>query len=155
MLPLALRIPRRALRARASHPAPRVKSPIDPLASLAASIGQPLAAKNTRGCRHRTPSPPHAARRAVRPAERQTNKKTRPGETKSERKSLHTRQLKKSARHSTQPACMREQAACVHSAMQIPASVQKNSAAKGFERWTSTYLFHSPIFYKYFKPVHR
>jgi len=34
------------------------------LASLAASIGQPLAAKNTRGCRHRTPSPPHAARRS-------------------------------------------------------------------------------------------
>ena len=71
-------------------------------------------------------------------AERQTNKKTRPGETKSERKSLHTRQLKKSARHSTQPACMREQAACVHSAMQIPASVQKNSVAKGFEHWTSS-----------------
>jgi len=32
--------------------------------------------------------------------ERQTNKKTRPGETKSERKSLHTRQLKKFTRHS-------------------------------------------------------
>jgi len=58
-------------------------------------------------------------------AERQTNKKTRPGETKSERKSLHTRQLKKFARHSAQPACMREQAASVHSAMQIPTSVQK------------------------------
>ena len=71
-------------------------------------------------------------------AERQTNKKTRPGETKSERKSLHTRQLKKFARHSAQPVCMREQAASVHSAMQIPASVQKNSAAKGFERWTSS-----------------
>jgi len=65
-------------------------------------------------------------------------KKMRPGETKSERKSLHTRQLKKFARHSAQPACMREQAASVHSAMQIPASVQKNSAAKGFERWTSS-----------------
>ena len=37
-----------------------------------------------------------------------------------------------------QPACMREQAASVNSAMQIPASVQKNSAAKGFERWTSS-----------------